>query len=124
MGVNNQNWYKDYSGQTLAGAPRLSWNVGADYRLPVLWGDKQFHVTGNVAYTGSFLSDTSLSIYSKIPASYKVDLALGLAKLNKTFDISVLVKNAFNDDTPQSLTWTSSSPAVPRSVGFQITGKL
>lgn len=123
VGVNN-NWYKDYSGRTLAGAPRLSWNVGGDYRLPVLWGDKQFHVTGNVAYTGAFLSDTSLSIYSKIPASYKVDLALGVAKLNKTFDVSVLVKNAFNDDTPQSLTWTSRSPAVPRSVGFQITGKL
>ena len=123
VGVNN-NWYKDYSGRTLAGAPRLSWNVGGDYRLPVLWGDKQFHVTGNVAYTGAFLSDTSLSIYSRIPASYKVDLALGVAKLNKTFDVSVLVKNAFNDDTPQSLTWTSRSPAVPRSVGFQITGKL
>ncbi|RZL40015.1 MAG: TonB-dependent receptor [Rubrivivax sp.] len=121
--VSATNPYKDYSGQSLAGAPRFSWNVGADYRLPV-WGDKLFHVTGNLAYTGAFLSDNAGSIYSRIPASYRVDLALGLGKINKTFDVSLLAKNLFNDDTPQSLTWTSRSPAVPRTVGIQLTGKL
>lgn len=121
--VTAANPYKDYSGQTLAGAPKLSWNVGGDYRVPV-WGDKQFHVTGNLAYTGAFLSDNAGSIYSKIPASYKVDLAVGVGKINKTFDVSVLAKNVFDDDTPQSLSWTSRSPAVPRSFGIQITGKL
>lgn len=121
--VSATNPYKDLSGKTLAGAPKLTWNVGADYRVPI-WGDKQFHVTGNVAYTSSYLSDTSLSIYSKIPANYRVDLALGVGKINKTFDISLLAKNVLNDKTAQSLTWTSVSPAVPRSVGVQITGRL
>lgn len=121
--VTTANPYKDYSGRPLAGAPKLSWNVGADYRVPV-WGDKQFHVTGNLAYSSSFYSDNSLSIYSKIPSSYKVDLALGIGKVNKTFDISLIAKNLLDDDTPQSLTWTSRSPAVPRSFGVQITGKL
>jgi len=121
--VSAANPYKDYSGKTLAGAPKLSWNVGADYRVPV-WGDKQFHVTGNLAYSGAYLSDNAGSIYSRIPSSYKVDLAVGLGKLNKTFDVSLLAKNLLNDDTPQSQTWTSVSPAVPRSWGIQITGKL
>lgn len=121
--VTTANPYKDFSGKPLAGAPKLSWNVGADYRLPV-WGDKLFHVTGNLAYSSSYYSDNSLSIYSRIPSSYKVDLAVGVGKLNKTFDISLLAKNLLNDDTPQSLTWTSRSPAVPRSFGVQITGKL
>lgn len=121
--VTTTNYAKDLSGKTLAGAPKLTWNLGADYRLPI-WGDKQFHVTGNLAYSSSYLSDTSLSIYSKIPASYRVDLALGVAKVNNTFDISLLAKNVFNDDTPQSQSWTSVSPAVPRSIGVQITGNL
>ncbi|WP_457423127.1 TonB-dependent receptor [Roseateles sp. P5_E7] len=121
--VTAANPYKDYSGQTLAGAPKLSWNIGGDYRVPV-WGDKQFHVTGNLAYSGAYLSDNAGSIYSRIPSSYKVDFAVGLGKLNKSFDVSLLAKNLLNDDTPQSLSWTSVSPATPRSWGIQITGKL
>jgi hypothetical protein len=115
--------YRDASGLPLAGAPKLTFNVGADYRLPV-FGDKVFHTSANLAYTSSYYSDNSLSIYSVIPKNYSVDWAVGLGRQNKTFDFSLIVKNAFNNDTPQSQTWTSVSPAVPRSIGVQFSAKL
>jgi outer membrane receptor protein involved in Fe transport len=117
------NPYRDASGETLPGAPKLSFNVGVDWRHPV-WGDKEFHVSGNAAYQSSFLSDNTSSAYSRIPGSTIVDAAVGLGKIDKTFDVSLVVKNLFNDDTPLARTWTSVTPAIPRSFGIQIIGKL
>lgn len=115
--------YKDVSGRALPGAPKFTFNIGADYRKPV-FGDKEFHVAGNLAYTSSYLSDNALSIYSRIPANFLVDAAVGLGKADKTFDVSLLVKNVFNNTTPLSQSWTSYTPGTPRSFGIQITGKI
>ena len=117
------NPYKDLSGRTLPGAPRFTFNIGAQYRKPV-FGDKEFHVAGNLAYTSSYLSDNSLSVYSRIPSNFIVDAAVGLGKADKTFDVSLLVKNLFNNTTPLSQSWTSYNPGTPRSFGIQITGKI
>ncbi|MEX8518315.1 MAG: TonB-dependent receptor [Leptothrix sp. (in: b-proteobacteria)] len=115
--------YRDISGQTLAGSPKYTFNIGADYHRPVL-SDKEFHTSANVAYTSSFNSDTALSSYGVIPASYLVDYAIGLGRRDKSFDVSLVVKNLFNNDTPQSQTWNSYSPAVPRTFGIVFTGKI
>jgi iron complex outermembrane recepter protein len=115
--------YRDISGQPLAGAPKYSVNVGGDYRLPVR-GDKVFHTSANVSANSSYYSDNSLSAYSVIPKSALVDWAIGVGTQNRSFDVSLIVKNLFNDDTPRSKTWNSSSPAIPRSVGIQFAGKL
>ncbi len=121
--VTSTNFSKDVSGKTLPGAPRFTFNLGAEYRKPV-FADKEFHLAGNLAYTSSYLSDTALSTYSRIPGNFLVDAAVGLGKADKTFDVSLLVKNLFNNTTPLSQTWTSVTPGVPRSFGIQITGKL
>jgi len=115
--------YRDLSGQPLAGAPKLSFNVGADYRRPV-FAEHEFHTSANVAFASSYYSDTALSSYSVIPKSWTVDYAIGLGKRNKSFDVSLLVSNLFNDQTRQTQTWNSYTPALPRTFGIQFTGKL
>ncbi|WP_051378641.1 TonB-dependent receptor [Derxia gummosa] len=115
--------YRDVSGQRIAGAPLFSANVGIDYRQPA-FGDHEFHTSANAAYTSSYNSDVSLSSYAVIPSNWLVDAAVGLGARNKSFDVSVVVKNLLNDDTPRSKTWNSYVPAVPRTVGILFTSKL
>ena len=115
--------YRDLSGQPLAGAPKYSVNLGADYRQPVR-GDKVFHTSANVSANSSYYSDNALSAYSVIPKSALVDWAIGVGTQSRSFDVSLVVKNLFNDDTPRSKTWNSYAPAIPRSVGIQFAGKL
>lgn len=115
--------YQDVSGQTLPGASKWTFNVGADYNRPV-FGDKVFHASFNTAYYSRFNSDVSLSSYSWIPDYSVTDLSVGIGKADRSYDVSLLVKNAFNDSTPLSATWNSYVPAVPRWVGVMFTGKL
>ena len=115
--------YHSLNGQTLAGAPRFTFNVGADWNHPVA-GDKVAHVSANVAYSSPYNSDVSLSKYAEVGAQALVDLAVGAGKHDKSFDVSVIVKNLFGNQTPQSRTWNSITPANPRTFGIQFTGKL
>ncbi|MEO8153934.1 MAG: TonB-dependent receptor [Rhizobacter sp.] len=115
--------YRDVSGMPLAGAPKYTFNVGADYRVPV-FDTKEFHTSANLAATSGYFSDVSLSAYSWIKKNYTVDYAIGLGNRNKSFDVSLVVKNLLGNDTPQSQTWNSYSPVVPRTFGIVFTGKL
>ena len=115
--------YRDVSGQTLTGAAKITYNIGVDYRKPVL-GDKEFHTSFNVAYTSKWNSDVALSDYAWVPASYLADFAIGLGNRNQKYDVTVLVKNLFNDKTPTSQTWNSYTPAVPRWFGITFSGKI
>src|SRR6202000_3525210 len=115
--------YQDVSGRTLAGAPKFSFNVGADYAQPIN-ADKDAHVSANVAYSSSFNSDVSLSRYAVVGQSVLADLAVGAGKHDKSFDVSLIVKNAFDNQTPTARTWTSITPATPRTFALQFTGTL
>jgi outer membrane receptor protein involved in Fe transport len=115
--------YRSLNGKTLAGAPRFTFNVGADYNHPVS-ADKDAHVSANLAYSTSYNSDVSLSKYAVVGAQALVDLAVGAGKHDKSFDVSLIFKNLFNNQTPQSRTWNSITPANPRTYGIQFTGKL
>ncbi|RZL10950.1 MAG: TonB-dependent receptor [Rubrivivax sp.] len=113
----------DLSGQTLTGAAKYTFNLGAEYRLPV-WNDKVFHTSFNTAFTSKINSDGALSSYAWIPKNTKTDFSIGLGRRDQAFDFSVIVKNLFGDDTPQNRTWTNYVPADPRWIGFQVSGKL
>lgn len=115
--------YRDLSGQPLAGAPKYTFNVGADYRYPV-FNDKEFHTSANIAATSGYYSDNSLSSYSWIEKNVLVDWGIGLGNRTRTFDVSLVVTNLFDDDTPRSKTWNSYTPAVPRTVSVVFTGKI
>ena len=115
--------YQDVSGRTLAGAPRLAFNVGADDRQPVS-ADKDAHLSANLAYSGKFNSDVSLSRYAVVGESVLADLSVGIGKHDKSFDASLIVKNVFNNQTPTARTWTSITPGTPRTFAVQFTGTL
>jgi iron complex outermembrane receptor protein len=114
---------QDVSGQRLTGAARWTFNVGAEYRAPA-FGDKLFHTSFNTAYTSSYNGDNNLSSYAWIDARWLTDAAIGLARRDQRFDLSLIVKNLFNDDTPQSVTWNSYVPADPRWLGVQLAARF
>ncbi|WP_394462502.1 TonB-dependent receptor [Roseateles sp. BYS180W] len=114
---------KDLSGRTMAGAPKFSFNVGGDYNLPI-GSDHVLRSSANVAYTSSYLSDGSLSIYSRVPANVLVDASLGFGKLNKSFEVVILVKNLFNNKTVMSQSWGEYAPALPRTVAVAFSTRL
>lgn len=115
--------YWDVSGQTLAGAPKLAFNVGVDYRAP-LSSLFEFHTSANVAYTGRFNSDNALSQYGEIPAHSIVDFGVGVGTLDRKYDVTLLAKNLLDDDTPLARTWNSYTPATSRWLGVMLSGKL
>lgn len=115
--------YQDVTGQALPGASKFTFNVGADYRHPV-WGNKELHGSFNTAYNSRYNSDNALSNYGWIGASSITDLSLGLGTRSQSFDVSLLIKNVFNNDTPLTRTWNTYTPAVPRWFGVVVSGKL
>ena len=115
--------YRNVSGMPLAGAPKYTFNIGADYHQP-FGNEKDAHVSANVAYSSSYYSDVALSSYSVIRPQYLTDLSLGAGRRDKSFDLSLLVKNLFDSRVPQAITWDTITPAVPRTWGIQLSGKL
>jgi hypothetical protein len=115
--------YQDVTGQTLPGAAKFTFNIGVDYRTQVL-NDKVFHTSFNTVYTTKYNSDVSLSQYAWIPANSITDFAIGLGNHKQTYDLSLLVKNLFDDKTPLLKTWNTYTPANPRWIGVVLSGKI
>ncbi len=116
-------FYQDVSGQYLTGAPRYTFNIGPEYRAPV-WGDKVWHTSFNAAFQSGYNSDANLSSYGWVKKRWLVDASIGLGRGDGKFDASVVVKNLFDDRTPQGVTWNSYTPADPRWIGIQFAGKM
>jgi outer membrane receptor protein involved in Fe transport len=115
--------YQDVSGKTLPGASKYSFNIGVDYRLPV-WDGKEFHTSLNAQYNSKFNSDNSLSSYGWVDGRTLVDFGIGLGNSNQTFDVNLVVKNLFDDDTPLSRNWNSYTPAHPRWIALTFSGRF
>ena len=116
--------YRDVSGENLPGAAKFTFNVGAEYRAPVLNWNKEFHASFNTAYSSKYNSDVALSSNAWVPAYSITDFGIGLGTLDKKFDVTLLAKNLFNDNTSQVVTWNSYVPATPRWFGIVFSGKL
>ena len=122
-GYSGADPYTDLSGRTMPGAPKVTFNIGGDYRHS-LTADKDAHVSANVAYGSSYNSDTALSVYSKVPGSFLTDFAIGAGKHDKTFDVSLVVKNLLNSRVPSVISTTSTTPINPRTYALQFTGSI
>lgn len=115
--------YQDVSGETLPGASKYSFNIGADYRLPI--GDgKEFHTNLNAQYNSKYNSDNSLSSYGWIEGRTLVDFGIGIGNADQTFDVSLIVKNLFDDNTPSTRTWNNYTPAIPRWAAISFSGRF
>jgi len=114
--------YQDVSGQALPGSPEWSGAVGVDWRKATDRG-RELHVSSNVAYYGESNTDNALSAYGWIPSATIVDLSVGVGRPSG-FDLSLLVKNALDEDTPTALGWNSFTVREPRWYGLVVSGRL
>ncbi len=115
--------FQDISGETLPGAFKYSFNLGIDYRVPV-FSNHEFHTSVNTSYNSKFNSDNALSSYGWVDGSTTTDFSIGLGKNKGEFDVSLVIKNLFEDDTYQNQTWNTWSPALPRTASIVVSGKF
>ena len=122
-GYPNAPPYRDVTGQALAGASRVYANLGVDYRVAIYRG-YAIRVSSNTAFNSRFNSDVALSSYAWVPSSTITDFQIGFSRLDNKFDIGVVAKNLFNDDTVLARTWNSYTPPVQRWIGVIASGRL
>ncbi len=115
--------YYDASGKTLPGAPKFSGNLFVDFSYP-LSGGKLFHTNLNYNYVTEFNNDPSLSRFATSGPYGITDISVGLGRQDRKFDISLVVKNVFDEDTGFKTTWASYKPGIPRWVGITIDAAL
>jgi iron complex outermembrane recepter protein len=118
--------YRDVSGENLPGASKYSFNLGVDFSYP-FGGNKEFRASLNNAYVSRWNSDNTLSSYGEIPSSVLTDASVGVAFSSgkgNTFEVGVLAKNLFNDDTHLAETWNTFIPADPRWLGLTVRGSF
>jgi hypothetical protein len=115
--------YRDVTGSQLPGVSKWTFNVGGDYRVPLVH-NLEGRASFNTAYNTRYNSDVSLSDYAWIGGSGITDLAFGIGKRDGTLDVSLIVKNAFKNHAPLAASWNSYTPAVPRWFGLSVSGKL
>lgn len=99
--------FVDQTGTRLPGAALWTINYGAEYRIPV-WST-EFHASFNTAFSSDYLNNDNLSSYSRVPSFSRTDVAIGLGDPGEGFDVTLIVKNAF-DDTTHEEGWVSYAP--------------
>ncbi len=117
--------YRDASRrETLPGSFKYAFNLGVDFRAP--FGDSlEFHTSGKRRVAGASSTATSrCPVMRGFPARTIVDLSVGLGTRSGSFDVSLLLKNALDDNTHVAQTWNSYGPAFPRWWGVVFSGKL
>lgn len=115
--------YYDATGKTLPGAPKFSGNLFIDFSYP-LSGNKLFHSNLNYNYVTEFNNDPNLSRFANAGPYGVTDISVGIGRQDKKFDLSLVVKNAFDQDTGFNTTWSAYKPGIPRWVGITIDAAL
>lgn len=115
--------FADISGRTLPGAAKYTANIGVEYRVPV-GGGREFHIDINDAFTSGYNVDVPLSVYGWVDKYNIVDLGIGLGHSNRSWDVTLLVKNATNEWARNYGFSTGAIDATPRWVGISFTSKL
>jgi iron complex outermembrane recepter protein len=118
--------YRDVSGETLPGASKYSFNLGADVEVPFA-ANKELRISLNSAYASRWNSDNTLSSYGWIPSSVVTDASVGIAHRTDSgsrFEYGILAKNVFDNRKHLSETWNTFIPADPRWVGLVFKGSF
>lgn len=119
----NANPYLDYSGRTLPGASKYSFNIGATHNWSLANG-KVFRSGFTTTYQSRWNSDNSLSDYAWVAGNYVTDVNFSYADARDRWTTTFFVKNVFNDDTVRNQTWNASAPGFPRQYGLVFSSKL
>lgn len=122
-GANPNGPYYDASGKTLAGAPKWSGNVFADFSYPVSRG-RVLHANVNYNFQSGYYADTTLSRYTKTGFWGVTDLSVGVGFPEHDVDISLVAKNLFNTNTGLNPSWNQYKPGVPRWLGVIVRAAI
>lgn len=122
-GSNPNGAYYDASGKTLAGAPKWSGNLFADFSYPI-GGGRTVHANVNHNFQSGYYADTTLSRYTKTGYWGITDASIGLGFPNDSFDISLVAKNLFNVDTGLKPSWNQYKPGIPRWLGVILRAEI
>ena len=122
--ANQASAYRNASGMTLPGAARVTFDVDVSFRHRV-FRELDFFTNFDTAFTSAYDSDvTGLSSYAWIPAHSTTDFVIGVGRSDRHFDLSLLIKNLFDDQSHLATTWNSYTPAPPRWIGVMVSGSL
>lgn len=110
-------------GKKLPNAPRFSYNLNGEYRVPV-YDAQEFHASANWNWRSRTNTQAQESIYGWIPAYGILDLGIGMGRRDKSYDFTVLIKNALNKHYVTSPTAISYVPNADRWFGIMFNGKL
>ncbi len=115
--------FRDVSGYTLPNAPKLQFNVTADYRRPV-FVDKLFHASLGYTYTGRENGDSSLSAYGWRDPYGIADASIGIGRLDGLFDVNLVIRNLLNEARGDA-GWSSYTVYQrPRWIGAVVSSRF
>jgi iron complex outermembrane recepter protein len=118
----------DLQGEQVTGVPKLTLSYGFNYAVPI--GNYRARVTLNNTYrSGYFLSDSHAAFTYQ--EAYNVsNLGLGFGAEDRSWELSALVRNLFDEEFHTSAsTWTNSAAqsvtwGAPRTVIFSFRSRL
>ena len=117
---------RSIAGNTVNGAPKWTFNVGAQYRR-FLENSVEQYVNANYSWRSETYGDINNSVYSKIPSYGLFNLATGfrIPYRDGRWDVSLWAKNVFDKHYFLGLTTVGNnyyvgSAGQPRSVGASV----
>lgn len=119
----------NFTGKTLPYAPKLTGNIGADWRLP-LAGNYNLHVFGNAVYRGKANYAADLSASGERDAYTLVDGGIGIQSKDAKLELALVGKNLADTKYVTSINSYSASvaasatPGERRYLGVVLRGKL
>lgn len=109
------------TGDTLPGVSKWTFNIGAEYRRPIV--DKVFHTSFNTNYNSRYNNTDTLSSYGWVNGYSRTDASIGLT-FKSNFDLSLVARNLF-DNREHEEGWTQYAPyPYPRWLGITFSGKM
>ncbi|QSA96986.1 TonB-dependent receptor [Methylococcus sp. EFPC2] len=115
--------FQDLTGKTLPGASKFSFNVGGDYRQPVLDG-YEAHTSINYSFQTGYNNDVTLSKYGWVHGYGTADVSIGLGRKDKLFDVSFLARNVLDTQPKAQGSNSGSLLTSPRWYGVVVSGQF
>ena len=116
--------YRDASGENSAGLVQVRVQSRRGLPRAVQRGARVPHQRATPRGRTSSTATSRCRVMRGFPDRAIVDLSVGVGTRSGSFDVSLLLKNALDDDTHVAQTWNSYGPAFPRWWGVVFSGKL
>ena len=127
-----RGFYADLEGNELPNAPRLTFNIGAQYTFFIDDGDWELTLRGDYYRQSKSFARVYNTVYDRLKAWDNANLAVTLERPSDDLTFQVYVKNVFNK-TPITDFFTNSDDtgltsnvftSDPRIIGFSVAKKF